>query len=241
MKPLIGVTVSRRSGWRIFPLMALNVWLAGGKAVKWVTLDEADLDKVDGVIIGGGDDISPELYGGQMRLEARIDPARDRFEQTVLRRAFRANMPIFGICRGAQMLNVVLGGTLDQDAYATYGSRFYKTILPRKTVRIEPDTRLERLCGGAPMKVNALHTQAVKDLGEGLAVAAKDDGGMVQAIERIKDPFALGTQWHPEHLFFARRQRRLFQGLIAAARAYQAGRSQTRTVSEDFGSLAGDH
>ena len=124
MKPRIGVTVSRRSGWRIFPLMAFNIWLAGGQAIKWVTIDDADLDEIDGVIIGGGDDISPELYGAELRLEALMDPARDRFEQTVLRRAFHANLPILGICRGAQMLNIVLGGTLDQNAYATYGSRF---------------------------------------------------------------------------------------------------------------------
>lgn len=241
MKPRIGVTVSRRSGWRIFPLMAFNIWLAGGQAIKWVTIDDADLDEIDGVIIGGGDDISPELYGAELRLEALMDPARDRFEQTVLRRAFHANLPILGICRGAQMLNIVLGGTLDQNAYATYGSRFYKTILPRKTVHIAPDTRLGRLCGATPMKVNALHTQAVKDLGKGLVIAAKDDGNMVQAIERTEDPFALGTQWHPEHLFFAQRQRRLFQGIVEAARAYQTGASQTQAVRQGFDRLAGDH
>ncbi|MDA3858982.1 MAG: gamma-glutamyl-gamma-aminobutyrate hydrolase family protein, partial [Roseovarius sp.] len=65
-KPLIGVTTSRRSGWRIYPLIALNVWLAGGRSTRWVAGSDADIDAVDGIIIGGGDDISPDLYGGRL-------------------------------------------------------------------------------------------------------------------------------------------------------------------------------
>jgi putative glutamine amidotransferase len=229
-KPRIGVTVSRRTGWRIFPLMALNIWLAGGRAVKWQREEDMDLSSVDGVLIGGGDDIAPTLYKGELRVEARLDPDRDAMEKRILDEALTQNCPVMGICRGAQMLNVVLGGTLHQDAYAAYASRRYKTILPRREVMIEPGSRLARITGSAPMKVNALHRQAVARLGRGLRVAAHDEAGMVQAIERTRDPFALGVQWHPEHIFYTRRHRSLFTALVAAAESCRKGVGQIAAV-----------
>lgn len=232
-RPVIGVTTSRRSGWRIFPLVALNVWLAGGRAVRWVTGREADVAHVDGIIIGGGDDISPDLYGGQLITSARLDPDRDALEQRLVCDAFARNKPILGICRGSQMMNVALGGTLDQDAYGTYtASKRYWTILPKKRVQIEAGTRLAELAGLEIMRVNALHSQAVHDLGKGLRVCARDTGGMTQAIERLTDPFALGVQWHPEHLFYARRQRAIFAALVEAAAARREHRAQVEAVHD---------
>lgn len=233
-RPLIGVTVSRRSGWRIFPLMSLNVWLAGGRAVKWQHADQVDVGAVDGVIVGGGDDIAPALYGAELVMESRLDHARDATEKRIVETTLGQGMPVLGICRGAQMLNVASGGTLDQDAYTTYSSRRYRTVLPRKTVQIDPGTRLSDIAGTAPMRVNALHSQAVAELGESLRIAAIDDGGMVQAIERVSDPFAIGVQWHPEHLIYARRQRALFTALVNAAAAYRSGRDQHRAVDTAF-------
>ena len=233
-RPCIGVTTSRRSGWRIFPLVRLNLWLAGARAVRWDTRREADIAAVDGLIVGGGDDIGPELYGAELRLTARLDPDRDALERRLVDEALAAGKPVLGICRGAQMLNVALGGTLDQDAYATFrNSRFVKTILPRKTVCVADGTQLAEIAGGAPMKVNALHTQAVAQLGKGLRVAARDPGGMIQAVERVADPFALGVQWHPEHLFYARRQRALFRALVTAAGAKRADAGQISAVDAD--------
>ncbi len=230
-RPVIGVTVSRRSGWRMFPLIAFSVWLAGGRAQRWQAGRTADIDGVDGVIIGGGDDISPDLYGGQVVTSARLDPDRDAMERGVLLAAFVKSKPVLGICRGSQMLNIALGGTLHQDAYATYqASDHIRTVLPRKTVHPEPETRLAAVSGADPMKVNALHTQAVDRLGTGLRVAARDDGGMIQAIERVADPFALGVQWHPEHLFYAHRQRGIFRALIAAAAARRDDAAQLAGV-----------
>ncbi|MFU8833888.1 gamma-glutamyl-gamma-aminobutyrate hydrolase family protein [Roseovarius autotrophicus] len=227
IRPEIGVTVSARSGWRMFPLIALNVWLAGGRARRWQAGRTADMGAVDGVIIGGGDDISPDLYGGRIVTSARLDPARDALERGVVLDAFAQGRPVLGICRGSQMLNVALGGTLHQDAYATYEASDHKrTILPRKVVHLEQGTRLARLAGIAPMKVNALHSQAVDRLGAGLCVAARDQGGMVQAVERVEEPFALGVQWHPEHLFYARRQMGIFRALVAAASACRAKAAQ---------------
>lgn len=233
-RPVIGVTTSNRSGWRVFPLVAFNIWLAGGRAVRWGAGRDAEITEVDGVIIGGGDDISPDLYGGKLVASARLDPDRDDLEKCLIDKALSHGTPVLGICRGSQMLNVVLGGTLHQDAYGVYrGSRFIRTILPRKTVLIEPNTRLARLSGTQPMRVNALHTQAVDHLGDDLRVAALDEGGMIQAIERVVDPFAIGVQWHPEHLFYARRQRALFRALVVAASARREHAAQIPAVRQD--------
>ncbi len=231
-RPLIGVTTSRRSGWRIFPLVAFNVWMAGGRARRWRAGREAQVEDVDGIIIGGGDDISPDLYGGQIVTTARLSPERDALERRLVEEAYASNTPILGICRGSQMLNVALGGTLHQDAYGHYAdSQKVRTILPRKDVLVTPGTRLHGLLGGAPLRVNALHSQAVDRLGTGLRVAARDPGGMVQAIERTRDPFAIGVQWHPEHLFYAHRQQMLFRALVAAARAAREARGQLAEVA----------
>lgn len=238
-RPVIGVTTSRRSGWRIFPLVAFNVWLAGGRAVRWVAGRPADVDDVDGIIIGGGDDISPDLYEGQLITSSRLDPARDAMEERLVEAALERDTPVLGICRGSQMLNVALGGRLDQDAYGTYtASRKLWTILPKKTVEVVPDTLLGQHAGTEPMKVNALHSQAVSTLGRDLRVAARDTGGMIQAIERTAEPFALGVQWHPEHLFYARRQRAIFRALVCAAAARQSRAAQLPEVERAAPELA---
>ena len=218
-RPVIGVTVSRRSGWRIFPLIALNVWLAGGRSIRWQAGRDIDVAAVDGVIIGGGDDIAPTLYGGQMKVGVRLDPDRDALEADVIRQAFDRELPILGICRGSQMINVVSGGTLHQDAYGVYSSKKYTTILPKKRVTLVKGSMIEKTARMDCVDVNALHSQAVDRLGDNLRVVGRDEGGMVQAIERIRDPFALGVQWHPEHLFYRAAQRRIFAALVAAAKA----------------------
>lgn len=234
-RPRIAVTVSRRSGWRTFPLFALNLWLAGGRALRWDEGDEVDVAGVDGVVIGGGDDISPDLYGGRLVASARLDPDRDAMERAIVAAAFEAGKPVLGVCRGAQMLNVALGGTLHQDAYGVFPqSRRQRTVLPRKDVRIEPGTRLALIAGPGRMRVNALHSQAVDRLGRGLRVAARDPGGMVQAVERVREPFALGVQWHPEHLIYARRQRRIFAAFVAAAAAARGAEPQLARVDAEM-------
>ena len=229
-RPRIGVTTSARSGWRIFPLIALSVRLAGGVPVWWRVGRPAEIERVDGLIVGGGDDISADLYGGEIMAETRIDPERDALERRLVLEAHETGRPVLGICRGAQMINIALGGSLHQNIYNSYSdARPIWTVLPRKTVTVTPDSRLARIMGEEPARVNALHTQAVDHLGDGLHVAARDGVGIVQAVERHgHDAFVIGVQWHPEHLFYARRQRALFRALVDAAaerRARAAARS----------------
>ncbi|MFZ7093890.1 gamma-glutamyl-gamma-aminobutyrate hydrolase family protein [Primorskyibacter sp. 2E233] len=225
-RPRIGVTTSGRSGWRIFPIVNLNLWLAGGRGVRWGAGRPADLDDVDGIIIGGGDDIAPELYGGKLGISVRLDRDRDSFERDLAETAIQQGIPVLGICRGAQMLNVALGGTLDQTAWQTFGQQeIIKTILPRRAIDITQGSVLERIVGPEEMTVNALHTQAIDKLGKGLSVVARDKAGMPQAVECSRDPFALGVQWHPEHLFYARRQRAIFRALVSAAAERAEGRA----------------
>lgn len=234
-RPLIAVTTSSRTGWRVYPLINLNLWITGGRGVRWGVGRVTDLEGVDGLIIGGGDDIGPELYGGKLGVSARLDPKRDELERCLAEAALEQNIPVLGICRGSQMLNVALGGTLDQDAWTTFGpDRKITTILPKREVCVEEATHLSLISGEQPMKVNALHSQAVDRLGQGLRVSARDTGGMVQAIERVRDPFALGVQWHPEHLFYAHRQRAIFRALVTAADAYRSERNQTRAMRNEM-------
>ncbi|OSQ44575.1 gamma-glutamyl-gamma-aminobutyrate hydrolase family protein [Marivita geojedonensis] len=234
-RPLIAVTTSSRTGWRVYPLINLNLWITGGRGVRWGVGRISELDHVDGLIIGGGDDIGPEMYGGKLGISARLDPERDALERSLAEAALERNIPVLGICRGSQMLNVALGGTLDQDAWGTYGrERMIKTVLPKREIHVEDRTHLSLISGNDPMKVNALHTQAVDRLGDGLRVSARDTGGMVQAVERVRDPFALGVQWHPEHLFYAHRQRAIFRALVSAANAYRHERNQTRAMLRDI-------
>lgn len=209
--------------------------------MRWGAGRSADLESVDGVVIGGGDDISPELYGGGLngaeaegptvKLTARLDPERDAFEHNLALAAQQRNLPVLGICRGAQMLNVALGGTLFQDAWSQFAEApKLKTILPKREILIEEDAALARIAGAEPMHVNALHTQAIDTLGEGLRVAARDTSGMIQAVERTRPPFALGVQWHPEHLFYARRQRAIFRALVKAADTAARQRAETAST-----------
>lgn len=148
-----------------------------------------------------------------------IDPARDELEQALLRDAERRGLPVLGICRGAQLMNVLAGGTLHRDL-----ANFYReepqpwTVLPRKRVEVEAGSRLAEVLGVSRPLVNSLHRQAVNDLGADLRVCARESNGVIQAIEHPERRFWLGVQWHPEFLPQETEQRRLFTKLVEAAR-----------------------
>jgi len=226
--PRIGVTTSTRTGWRVFPFFRLALWRAGGKAVRIHPGARArSLDGLDGLIIGGGDDIGVELYGGELMPDIRIDPARDKLEIALIKEAEARGMPILGVCRGAQLLNVERGGSLHQDIHASFpGARKMRTPLPRKAIRILPGSRLSGIKGREALRVNALHHQSVDRLGRDFQVSAWDEAGIVQAIESTRPRLAIGVQWHPEYLIFSRPTQALFRALVEAARARRAGLSE---------------
>jgi putative glutamine amidotransferase len=215
-RPLIGVSTSRRGGWRSFLMHRWALWRVGARAVR-LTAGDSIPDRLDGLVIGGGDDIGAEIYGGQVMPDIRIDPERDKLELKLLDTALPAGVPILGICRGSQMINVALGGSLHTDIHAVYmEAPRMRTVLPRKTVRIEENSRLHRITGCNPCRVNALHHQSVDRVGRDLRVVARDEVGIVQAIEGTGPNFLLGVQWHPELLVFSSPQQRLFAALVAA-------------------------
>jgi putative glutamine amidotransferase len=175
-------------------------------------------------VIGGGDDIHPARYGRTVEPAARVDPERDALELRILDEAQRLALPVLGICRGAQMINVHRGGTLHADIHAVYlEAPRMRTPLPSKAVTIVRASRLHAILGLESCRVNALHHQSVDRLGQELRAVAHDGFGIIQGIEAQGPPFLLGVQWHPELLVLDRHQQNLFRALVAAARRAPAG------------------
>ena len=218
-RPLIGVTTSLRGGWRGYLFNRMTLRLAGAEAARLHTGHRGGLARLDGLIIGGGDDIGSEHYGGKPVPDIRIDPARDALELDLLAAAEASGLPVLGICRGAQMLNVHLGGALHTDMHEIYETAPRgRTILPLRQIRIDPESRLSALMGRRRCRANVLHHQSISRLGRGLHAVAHDSFGIVQAVEARGQRFLLGVQWHPELLFYSPPHLRLFQALVAAAR-----------------------
>lgn len=174
-------------------------------------------ERIAGVIIGGGNDIDPAIYGGDVSASPSVDPARDSFELEVLAEADRRQLPVLGICRGAQLINVHRGGTLFGDLASRRRLTSNRgTLLPRKRIDIRPESTLARWIGATTSFVNSLHHQAVNKTGDKLHVTAHDRDGIVQAIESTSGPLRIGVQWHPEYLPQRKDQRQLFARFIDA-------------------------
>lgn len=219
-RPVIGVTTSDKRSTLTWLFHWLAVWRAGGRARRirpgHPTPSVAELD---GLIIGGGDDIGADLYQGELTLDVKTDRERDQLEKSLLADALDIDLPVLGICRGSQMINIHLGGNLHRDIYEIYrDKRRLRTVLPRMDVHIEPGTRLREILDKPSYRVNSLHHQAVDRLGDGLKVAARDDQGVVQATECGQRDFLIGVQWHPEFLILSSSQQSLFRALLDAVR-----------------------
>ncbi|HKY95516.1 MAG TPA: gamma-glutamyl-gamma-aminobutyrate hydrolase family protein [Kiloniellales bacterium] len=218
-RPLIGVTTTLRGGWRGFLFNRMTLRLAGAEAKRLHAAQKHSVAGLHGLVIGGGDDIGSELYGGKPVPDIRIDPARDELELELLEQADANHLPVLGICRGAQMLNVHRGGALHTDVHEIYETAPRgRTILPLRQIKIEPDSRLSALMGRRLCRANVLHHQSISRLGRGLHAVAHDSFGIVQAIEMRGHRFLFGVQWHPELLFYSPPHLRLFQALVSAAR-----------------------
>ncbi|GGX92389.1 hypothetical protein GCM10007160_20010 [Litchfieldella qijiaojingensis] len=228
-RPLIGITTSDRKSLIAWFFDWLAVWRHGGRPLR-LSPSRPMPESLDGLIIGGGDDIEAHLYGAEVQLDVRVDPQRDALELRLLERFIPLGCPVLGICRGAQLINVHLGGTLDSDIYTTHqGLKRRRTVLPRKTVDIVADSKLHRILSVTWCRINSLHHQAVQRAGRGIEIVARDRDGLVQGIESHEHDFLIGVQWHPEWLVFNRPQQRLIRALVKAAIRH---RSQLRTVLE---------
>ena len=179
------------------------------------------LGALDGIVLQGGADISPRAYGEEpLKPEWEGDPMRDRFEIELVQACVEAGKPVLGICRGAQMINVALGGSLHQDVPA---HRTDDYDVHAHEVRLEPDSGLARLYGEVgPRRVVSIHHQAIKRLGRGLRVEAHSEpDGVIEAIRGTGESYVCAVQWHPE--FHGGREGcldggKLLDEVIAAAR-----------------------
>lgn len=217
--PKIGITTSDRKSQIAWAFDWFAVKRAGGRPVRISPNRPARFGELDGLIVGGGDDIGAEIYKGKVTLDVKVDPARDRLELSLLKKAEQRKLPVLGICRGAQMINVSRGGTLHADIVKPFAMKSNpRTVLPRKRVTVAPESRLFSITGVNWFRVNSLHRQAVKKLGKGLKISAYDRHKVPQAIEGTGERFLVGVQWHPEFLVFNWPQQRLFGAFMAAVK-----------------------
>lgn len=233
--PVIGLTTylqqARTGVWDVpasfLPAVYFQgVTAAGGVAVLLPPqpvdpeIAERVLDSLDGLLITGGTDVDPAVYG-QRPHSSTDQPARQRdaWEFALLRAALQRRLPVLGICRGAQVLNVALGGTLHQhlpDVIGHSGHRAGNAVFTTLPVRTVPGTRLAALVGDS-VDARCYHHQGIAELGAGLVVSGWDADGVVEALELPGPGFALAVQWHPEESLD---DLRLFSAIVEAAQAY---------------------
>ncbi len=244
-KPRIAVTGPDQSGTTAWLFTAFNICLAGGRPIR-VTPDRFDGKRdYDGVVIGGGSDIHPQNYQAAsapkikrspwLRLKewlcypleffarlskSQYDKDRDEMEKRFIDFAVKHNKPILGICRGHQLLNAALGGSMYPSTLPLLEKKMrIRSPLPRKKViYTQDDSLISDIAGDDPLRVNALHSQAVAQPGEDLEVTGKEQAGINQVLESKHNDLVLGVQWHPEYLFYMRAHRSIFKWLIQKAK-----------------------
>ena len=220
-RPLIGVPTGREKSQRFFglPLYIMNQTyvrmlenLGALPVMIPLQMSEATLqgifERLDGLFLPGGEDIDPSHYGAERHPQlGTTDPERDRTELLMTQWALAAGMPVLGVCRGVQVINVACGGTLYQDLPSQcptlekhdYFPPTYERYRVTHQVSIEPDSRLARALGTI-YGVNSMHHQGIAQLGNELRAVGRADDGLVEAVELPLLPFVVGVQWHPEEL-----------------------------------------
>jgi putative glutamine amidotransferase len=182
-------------------------------------------ERLDGIVFPGGADVAPDEYGEEPIDNLNVvEPERDRVELTLARWAFDDDLPMLGICRGQQLINVALGGTLYQDLihqgattveHSDADGRARTKLIHR--VRLDPDSRLAQLIDETSVDVNSLHHQAVKDVAPALRVTGTADDGVIEAVESPERRFWIAVQWHPEEIDDVPWVQRLFAGFARAS------------------------
>ena len=240
-RPVVGITAyvepARWGHWELEAALIPYGYVrgiegAGGRALLVPPSDDGvgeTLEALHGLLLSGGSDLDPELYGADAHAETvGTRPDRDRAELALLEGALEQDMPVLAVCRGVQVLNVARGGDLVQHLPEVVGDekhREVKGVFSEHPVRIAGESRLGSLLGDrAPVKSH--HHQGVGAVGAGLREVAWADDGTVEALEDPARRFALGVLWHPE----AGEDQKLFEALVAEARAYRE-RRRSQTVS----------
>lgn len=205
-------------------------WLKGSddrirlRRLSYVRNNLTELEECDGLVLTGGHDVEPGLYGGSPHpLITETDARRDEFERAAFARSGELGLPVLAICRGLQLVNVHLGGTLIQDIEeAGYPSHRGKEYEQRHDIGILPGTILSSCAPSAVMNVNSSHHQSVKDIAPALKAVATSSDGIVEALEYIasdRSTFLLCVQWHPERIpdeFMSRQIRGSFLKAVSA-------------------------
>ncbi len=238
--PIIGVTTYQGKNEESFPIMALqrayvNSLLQAGSVPLLIPASLPHemhlelLNRLDGILFSGGGDIAIDRFRGEQHPRIRnVDLERDSIELSLLDSFINTGKPFLGICRGFQMINIGLGGTLytdieDQKPGALkhdYYPNYPRTYLAHK-VEVKGGTRLAKILGETDILVNSLRHQGAKDLPAGLIQSAWAPDGLVESVELPDHPFGLAVQWHPEWLMDQPIMGRLFSALVEAANKYQ--------------------
>ena len=232
MKPIIGITMTTNNGqYCINEAYVKSIIQAGGIPVNIPFGVESDadqlLDGVDGLLLTGGVDVHPHFFDEEPHLKiGHIMLERDEVELVLTEAALKKNLPIFGICRGIQLLNVALGGTLYQDINSQYEN---EAILHQQNARrreashfieITKGSLLHEIVGKEKVAVNSFHHQALKKVPDVFEVTAKASDGIIEAIEMKDYPYCVGVQWHPEEMAIAddEHSKNLFKSFIDACK-----------------------
>lgn len=210
MKPVIAIIELGPGLLRMYlKSKYISALKAAGAELRW--LDAGDPQaaariaaECDGLVIPGGDDVNPALYGQAVSEKCgKINPVRDNIDPVVMKAFLETGKPLLGICRGEQILNVILGGSLHQDIKGfqkLQHSDFRSRSRGCHTVRLLPGTKLRQIIGEEEITVNSLHHQAVDTPAPGITVSAVSNDGIVEAFELPGHRFCIGVQWHPEFL-----------------------------------------
>ena len=221
-KVVVGITHSVKQSKITLCALKFAVWQGGGIPLLINTNTNQENYDYDSLILAGGVDIHPEQYGGEVKPNYCYEQERDFLEKRHIHHTTKCNKPILGICRGAQLLNVSLGGNLYPDIRkidekAKYPINVLGYVFFRKFISIKKNSLLFQILGKDRIKVNSLHSQAIYHTGEQLRITAHEDNRIVQAIEHKNHPWFLGVQFHPEFMLHKRCFRKIFSALIHEA------------------------
>ena len=197
---------------------------------------------LDGILLAGGNDCDPTLYGEQPHATVElVDVRRQDSELALARVAREAGIPTLGVCLGMQMMNVAWGGSLVQDIESQLSSQIRHTGPPenrsRHDIRVEDGTRLSTLVPALELNVNSSHHQAIGRVGRGLRVSAHAPDGIVEGLEDPDHPYYIGVQWHPEDMSGESSASSIFSGFVAAAREYAERKREARDLSPARGGV----